>query len=180
MVDFIADSLELLPQPAALYYASSLELVAGNAAAHQYVRDHLDPDVSEEDARNAFDLNRVLTKAQTLTVGTFSHHCSHGWLHATRLRATEGMSRPDLLLVTLHHGVDEKAAWTDHNRMVLSVRINENGEVALRALETMLVQAHAAVSAQRDMLASYNRQMREFLELNYPPRRSEKNRPDRA
>ena len=178
MVDFIADSLELLPQPAALYYASSLELVAGNAAAHGYIREHFGSD--DEAVVRELGLAEALRKAQTLTIGTFSHHCSHGWLHATRLPATEGMSRPDLLLLTLHHDVDERTAWTDHNRMVMSIRINENGEIALRALETMLVQAHAAVSAQRDMLASYNRQMREFLELNYPPRRSEKNRPDRA
>jgi hypothetical protein len=171
-MDFIADSLELLPQPAALFACESTgpTYVASNARASRLNGLIFDDGATApvEDRLQYLGLDQSLAMAALMQVGTFTARTDGlGILHMTRLNPPDQATRPPLLLATLHESVSEKDAWLDHNRIVTSLRINESGEIALRALETMLVQAQSAVSAQRDMLRSYNHRIGELLSMNY-------------
>jgi hypothetical protein len=172
LMDFIADSLELLPQPAALFACEStgLKYVASNAHASKLNGLIFNDGAGDpiEDRLQSLGLDKALATAALMEFGTYTARVhDYGILHATKLSPPDQATRPKLLLATLHEGVSDKTAWVDHNRIVMSIRINENGEIALRALENMLIQAQSAVSAQRDMLRAYNRRMGEFLSLNY-------------
>lgn len=68
---------------------------------------------------------------------TFSHRLPDeegGVLHGTRLDSPQDHRRPPLLLLTLHTG-EPHEAWEIHNRLVMTVQVNEASEVTLRSLE---------------------------------------------
>lgn len=168
MTDHMIESLELLPQPAALFVCGrSAEFVARNAIA-AHVFHELFPDgetlASVDDALRLIGLDRHLVNGHLLSFGTYSAEVERiGIVHFTRLPTNPGLSRPDLLLVTSHADVDHHTAWLDHNRMVLSLRVNESADIAMRTLENTLVQVEGALSVQRDMLQMYNARMSEFF-----------------
>lgn len=173
-MDFIAESLELLPQPVALYDIN-LKFVSANSHAWRWVCEDVPPEIEDRDEiRRVTGLDRLLNAAKDSASGTHVATSQFGIIHVSRLPSGAGAVRPDLLLASLHAGVDEQIAWLDHQRIVMSLRINENGETTVRALETMLVQAEAALAAQRELLRTYNKQMREFLDMNLPLNTSEK------
>jgi hypothetical protein len=161
---FIADALELLPQPAALFETKTLRFVAANAAASKFTRTQVGTEpVDVQDTLDKLGLSDVLAQADQWLSGTYTRHARLGWLHITRMPPQQNHPRPVLLLATFHPEGSEEEAWLDHNRMLLSVRINEVSETSVRSLETTLVQVSAALDATRLMLEDYNSRMGDFL-----------------
>lgn len=162
-MDFIAESLSLLPQPAALY-DDQLHIVGGNEPAWMWYVDLPVEFSDREDLRERTGLGWVLEGA--CRDGHARRRSQWGWVVGSKLSTEPGLTRPDLLLVSLH-ATDEDTAVLDHNRMLITLQVNERGEMAMRALRNALIQGQAAVAAQRDLLDVFNGEMGRLLESNY-------------
>lgn len=165
MTDFITDCLEMLPEPAALFEAETLGFVAANAAATRLVGGIFDPpNPREAVAETGLDVQ--MARAALLNVGSYSATLEAGRVHITKLVTEQVLSRPDLLLVTVHPDAEPEDAWLAHQRMLLAVRVNESGEIALRNMESGIAQLQAALVAQHDLLRNYNHRVAEFMRLS--------------
>jgi hypothetical protein len=169
MTDFMAAALQLLPQPAVLFEWKEHRYVASNQPASDFCREQFGGEaVDAAEAFRRLDLNSALDAAIMMPHSTYSARRDYGVVHMSRLPTMPGRSRPDLLVLTIHADVDDKTAWLDHQRMLLSLNVNEASEIAVRVMEDQLVQISAALESQRELIATYNRRMGEFLKWNKP------------
>lgn len=170
MTDTIADALELLGQPAALFECPGMVHVAANAAAGRAAR--LIWQERGIEIRNAPEMLEILgvdlDKARALLQGEkgyFARETPYGILYMTRMPGSPELSRPDLLLATLHPATSREAAYMAHHRMLTMVSANELGHRSLRMLEDALIQVQAALSAQHAMIEETNRRAEEFFRM---------------
>lgn len=169
MTGFIADALELLPQPAALFECRDLRYVASNTACALYRRtfgSESPPTMTDAVERMGIDL--AAAKAALTDVGTYALDTPFGTVHLSLLPTAPELTRPDLLLLTMHPDSSQEDSWLSHKRMVMALKVNETGEIALRSMENSLVQMQAALSAQHGLMREYNRRAAEFMRLNVP------------
>lgn len=168
MTTYMIEALDQLPAPAALFECPGGAFLGNNKAARNLQRRIL-PDVPTSDVVGAFQaagLDQQVLQATMLDGdGTYMTHgmAGVGTCYMTRLRAPTGLPRPDLLLVTAHPDLNEYDAWLDHQRLAMSVRINENGEATIRAIQTTMSQLQTTLSVQADMINSYNQRMSSFM-----------------
>lgn len=158
-MDFIEESLELCPHPAAIFEAGDLRFVASNLAATDFIEQETgERVVPGRHAREVIQQRLGLSyeALQKVHAGSHSQVLKRGsYAHATYIAAGD-QPRPDLVLLTIHPGVDQDESWYEHNRAVLSVKVNEMGIFAIQALENSMVMMASAITAQKDLLRLLN------------------------
>lgn len=187
MTDFISDSLELLPQPAALFEDDGLAFVAANAEATRLadlleandaklalLREGLRGGQSAREALRHVGLDADKSRRSIDERGYYARETPHGFMFLTKLETSPELTRPDLLLVTLLPGMERENAVMQNERMVSMLRINEAGYRSVRMMEDALMQMQAALSAQHVMLKETNHKAAEFFRMqpNIPVDRS--------
>lgn len=177
MTDFISKSLELLDQPAALFVHPTYEFVAANAAASRTASDLFDREVvmaSKDDGRAYFELAGLDPDRMRQYVaehGYYARESPVGTFFMTVLETALELTRPDLLLVSVHPDTSREDAYLAHHRMLSIVKTNEAGERSLRMMEDALLQMQAALSAQHAVLRETTHAAAEFFRLQGKNRR---------
>lgn len=116
---------------------------------------------------------RSLIMGGLWSLGSFSTSTARGIVHATKLCAD---GRPPLMVASLHTGDNEVRAWSDHSRLVLSLRVNEEAQAAIRMTQTAVVELEGVVSKLQGMLHDFNQQMNVAAR---PPLQKNEDRQDR-
>ena len=163
-MDFIAETLDLFPEPAALY-DGDFHLVGANAAAWEWVLNDLPDAFTDRDEwRARSGVGEALERARD--EGEYAVALDWGLLQVTRLPGELELARPDLLLATLRAGtndVDDRRARIDHRSLALALRVNETGQSVMAAMETVTIQVQAAFAAQAKMIATFNDAIRDLF-----------------
>lgn len=177
MTDFISDSLELLDQPAALFVHPTYEFVAANAAASQMASELFDREVvvaSTNDGKAYLELAGLdpdRMREYLAEHGYYARESPIGTFFMTVLETSLELTRPDLLLTSVHRGTSREEAYLAHHRMLSIVKTNEAGERSVRMMEDALMQMQAALSAQHALLRETNHTAAEFFRLQQKNRR---------
>lgn len=162
-MDFIADTIALLPQPAALF-DDRLHLVAANERAWMWYVEQVPDDIQDrETLREVTGLGEVLALAHA--GGHARRESPWGWVVGTKVETEIALTRPTLVLVTLH-AAEARLAELDHRRMLLTLQVNETSDITMRAMRQSLLQIQAALSAQERLVDTFNAEMAHFLD-NY-------------
>lgn len=166
----MVDSLELLEQPAVLYEYPSLRYVAANVSAtREAERVFHARDVEHKTAADLLDLLGldvgVVRKHVDSAAANYAKEVPYGVVYVTRMETSRELTRPDLLLTTLHPGTTRENAYMAHHRMLTLLRSNEAGWRAMRMMEDALLQMQAALSAQHVMMQEMNHRAAEFFRL---------------
>lgn len=163
MQDFFVEALDQLPHAAFLVEKMSNDIVHLNMPAAMAVelawggREAFQELVHQE---TIYVLTRRLEQRDRTDVIVLM----------STIPAKPSYGRPDLILGTVHESVDPATARLDHDRIVLSLQVNESSENAIRIMESSLTQISAALQDARDVRDSYNRSMRSFLLRDVPDR----------
>lgn len=152
MTDFLTKSLELLGQPAALYEHPSMEYIACNDG----------------------DAGRLLTELLDATsavgniekYGYYAKELPRAVLFATLMRTKPDLTRPDLVIATLHPHTSRENAYMAHNRMVMMLNLNESADTAMRNMEHAIFAMQTSLSVVRDMVRDVNATAAEFNRLD--------------
>lgn len=107
-------------------------------------------------------------------LGHFAVEALMGVVWISRIETRPHLTRPDILLVTMHPETTRETAYMQHARMAAMLNINEEANRTIAMLETVLVQAQGALTAQRIMLADVNAVAEDMfhLQANLPTDRS--------
>jgi hypothetical protein len=166
VLDFIRDTLDLYPLPAAIYTWPDADLVGRNRASELYITGHLG--VEEHDRNDVAALLEFADIRGHLEAGATHMRRHDGMvLIASKVEPFPASPRPTLVLGTLHKGVDDATAQMDHQRMHLLLRINESHEGALQMMLAVRMQLDALTDAQRDVTALTNAHMRSVMKEHY-------------
>lgn len=161
----MARALEILPQAAALFEAGGHRFIAANRRG-EHLRAEL-VDKSERRDEIVQQLYQSLGEAEVVPEGSYSARLpGAGVVHVSRMRAKPYHTRPDLLIATLHQGVDDATAWLDHQRMIMTLNVNEEAEIACRQMETALTQIAASLQSTRELIHNYNTRMGHWLAVS--------------
>lgn len=160
-MNFVQDALGVFKVPACVFEVNGT-YVGGNDAIREFWTTHVDPDAKPGDwpvdraAREfGIDMKAMCTEP------TYSAHLPGDWvLHASQYDDLAGdvRTRPTLVVATLH-GPETNDSWRDHQRVLITLRVNEMGEFTLHAIESSIHQAASAVATQRQLLKTYNARM---------------------
>lgn len=90
------------------------------------------------------------------TLGSFSTRTEHGIVHATKLTSP---NRPSLMVLSLHPDGSDAQAWSEHSRLVVSLRVNEETTSAIDMARTAVVEMEGVVGKLQSMLHDFNEQM---------------------
>lgn len=99
---------------------------------------------------------RSLIMGGLYTLGSFSTKTEYGIVHATKLTS---QSRPPLMVVSLHPDGSDAHAWSEHSRLVISLRVNEETTSAIQMARTAVVEMEGVVGKLQAMLHDFNEQM---------------------
>lgn len=167
VTDFVARSLGLLPQPAALWEVHEHRFVGANPQGDRIRQ--MFPELGTEPRKRAIRaLYQALGEAESEPEGTFTAELpTLGFVHISRMPAKPFHTRPDLLLMTAHEGVDAATAWMDHQRMLMALNINEEADMACRQMQTALTQIAASLEATRAMVQTYNDRMVDWFAVSH-------------
>ena len=99
---------------------------------------------------------RSLIMGGLWSLGSFSTSTAYGIVHATKISSE---SRPALMVVCLHDKVSEAHAWSEHPRLVISPRVNEEATGAIQMARTAVAEMESVVGKLQDMLHDFNHQM---------------------
>lgn len=152
-MDYIADTLDMFPEPAALYDAD-LHLIAANASAWSWVLDLPDQETTREEWREHTGLGEALTT--TRDEGVFGAHLQHGWVHGTRIKGGFQFGRPDLVLISLHREDNECVAKVMHSALLAAFQVNETAQQMIGTFETVILSARASLNSQQAMVENFN------------------------
>lgn len=159
-MDFIEDTLDLAPFPAAVYEAVDHRLVAANAAAWQWVVDELPVDFDTGGWRERSGFTTAIGRA--VEHGESQVQTEWGALRASHLPGGFELGRPDLVLASLHRNPGGHAR-SAHRQVVLAFRVNESNQRTLSALDDIAAQASAALATHRRTMTEFVEEMRGFF-----------------
>lgn len=92
------------------------------------------------------------------SLGSFSTSTTRGIVHATKMNAE---ARPPLMVVSLHESVSEVHAWSEHSRLVMSLRVNEEASAAMQLARVAVSELEGVIGRLQCMVHDFNEQMNE-------------------
>lgn len=95
-------------------------------------------------------------------LGSFSTSTQHGIVHATKLNA-EG--RPPLMVASLHESSSEVHAWSEHSRLVMALRVNEEASAAIQLARVAVCEMEGVIARLQVMVHDFNEQMGEVARV---------------
>ncbi len=131
--------------------------LGSNPAADELLEQLGLPDDNLEVILGCLGVPRSLIMGGLWSLGSFSTRTEHGIIHATKITAE---NRPPLMVASLHKADSEAHAWSEHSRLVISLRINEEATSAIQMTRTALAEMEAVVDKLQSMLHDFNDQMR--------------------
>lgn len=97
----------------------------------------------------------------------FEQETEWGIIHYSLIEPHTYHPRPTLLLTSVHHSGDSYMAGIDHQRLVMSLIVNEQEEVQARLLDTAQQQVAAVQEISRHSLKRFNDLVWEINEKKY-------------
>lgn len=164
---YMGQALGLFREPSAIYEWPDLTFVnindAGRVLASKLpARGNGDPEMSW------IGLSDGEVRAR---LGEHDHHFEQetdwGIIHFSLIEAHAYHPRPTLMLTSVHHPADPYMAGIDHQRLVMSLIVNEQEEVQARLLDTALQQVAAVQEISRGTLKRFNDLVYEINEKKF-------------
>lgn len=164
LMDFIHDTLDVIPQPAALYTLEG-EFIGRNAVSSAHLIEVFGTEPTQEQVADLFQIPEI---GEDLRQHPTTSRRHQDYLVLLSLVEPFPLSpRPTLVLGTMHRGVSEEMAYLDHGAVLALVKLNEAHQGAAMIIETTLLQLESVLSGQQRAVSAINQAARNRMRATY-------------